>query len=112
MKKTYHLCLSAGEEIMFRDLEDYHRGFNLLSEAEDRIAVVNDLFAMGDENHCVIREAAGETFHQCGFSFRIKGRTELVEKKDAAWTEKGARYGYTLSLTFRETCTRFETLGV
>ena len=28
MKKTYHLCLSAGEEIMFRDLEDYHRGFN------------------------------------------------------------------------------------
>ena len=28
MKKTYHLCLSAGEEAMFRDLEDYHRGFN------------------------------------------------------------------------------------
>lgn len=28
MKKTYHLCLSASEEIMFRDLEDYHRGFN------------------------------------------------------------------------------------
>ena len=28
MKKTYHLCLSAEEEIMFRDLEDYNRGFN------------------------------------------------------------------------------------
>ena len=28
MKKTYHLCLSAGDEVMFRDLEDYHRGFN------------------------------------------------------------------------------------
>lgn len=28
MKKTYHLCLSAGNEVMFRDLEDYHRGFN------------------------------------------------------------------------------------
>lgn len=28
MKKTYHLCLSAGDEIMFRDLEDYNRGFN------------------------------------------------------------------------------------
>ena len=27
MKKTYHLCLSAGDEVMFRDLEDYHRGF-------------------------------------------------------------------------------------
>ena len=28
MKKTYHLCLSAGDEVMFRDLEDYNRGFN------------------------------------------------------------------------------------
>ena len=28
MKSTWHLCLSAGEEILFRDLEDYHRGFN------------------------------------------------------------------------------------
>lgn len=28
MKKTYHLCLSAGEEILFRDEEDYNRGFN------------------------------------------------------------------------------------
>lgn len=28
MKKTYHLCLSGGEEAIFRDLEDYHRGFN------------------------------------------------------------------------------------
>lgn len=33
MKRTYHLCLSAGEEIMFRDLEDYNRGFNCLALA-------------------------------------------------------------------------------
>ena len=33
MKKTYHLCLSAGEEILFRDLEDYHRGFNYFALA-------------------------------------------------------------------------------
>lgn len=33
MKKTYHLCLSAGEEVLFRDLEDYNRGFNCLSVA-------------------------------------------------------------------------------
>ena len=33
MKKTYHLCLSAGEEIMFRDLEDYNRGFNCFALA-------------------------------------------------------------------------------
>ena len=33
MKKTYHLCLSAGNEVMFRDLEDYHRGFNCFALA-------------------------------------------------------------------------------
>jgi len=33
MKKTYHLCLSAGEEVLFRDLEDYHRGFNCFAVA-------------------------------------------------------------------------------
>ena len=33
MKKTYHLCLSAGDEVMFRDLEDYHKGFNYLALA-------------------------------------------------------------------------------
>jgi hypothetical protein len=33
MKKTYHLCLSAGNEVMFRDLEDYNRGFNCLALA-------------------------------------------------------------------------------
>jgi hypothetical protein len=33
MKKTYHLCLSAGYEVMFRDLEDYNRGFNCLALA-------------------------------------------------------------------------------
>lgn len=33
MKKTYHLCLSAGEEVMFRDLEDYNREFNCFAIA-------------------------------------------------------------------------------
>ncbi|MBO5310473.1 MAG: hypothetical protein J6A91_00300 [Bacteroidales bacterium] len=33
MKKSYHLCLSAGDEIMFRDLEDYRRGFNCFAIA-------------------------------------------------------------------------------
>lgn len=33
MKKTYHLCLSAGDEAMFRDMEDYHRGFNYFAIA-------------------------------------------------------------------------------
>ncbi|MBR5856550.1 MAG: hypothetical protein IKY70_04690 [Bacteroidales bacterium] len=33
MKKTFHLCLSAADEVMFRDLEDYNRGFNCFALA-------------------------------------------------------------------------------
>lgn len=33
MKRTYHLCLSAGEEALFRDLEDHYRGFNCFALA-------------------------------------------------------------------------------
>ena len=33
MKKTYHLCLSSNDEIIFRDLEDYNRGFNCFALA-------------------------------------------------------------------------------
>ena len=33
MKNTYHLCLSSSNEIMFRDEEDYHRGFNCFALA-------------------------------------------------------------------------------
>lgn len=33
MKKTYHLCLSGGDEVIFRDLEDYHMGFNYFAMA-------------------------------------------------------------------------------
>ena len=33
MKKTYHICLSAGKEIMFRDQKDYNRGFNCFALA-------------------------------------------------------------------------------
>ena len=33
MRKNYHLCLSGGNEIIFRDLEDYNRGFNIFALA-------------------------------------------------------------------------------
>lgn len=36
MKKTYHLCLSAGEGVLFRDEEDYNRGFNSFALALDK----------------------------------------------------------------------------
>lgn len=33
MKKTYHLCISSDNEVMFRDIEDYNRGFNCFALA-------------------------------------------------------------------------------
>ena len=33
MKKNYHLCFSGGDEILFRDQEDYRRGFNCFALA-------------------------------------------------------------------------------
>ena len=33
MKKTFHLCLSSDDEVMFRDEEDYNRGFNCFALA-------------------------------------------------------------------------------
>ena len=33
MKKTFHLCLSSDDEVMFRDEEDYNRGFNTFALA-------------------------------------------------------------------------------
>ena len=33
MRKTYHLCISSHDEVMFRCREDYIRGFNCFAEA-------------------------------------------------------------------------------
>ena len=33
MKRTFHLCLSSNDEVMFRDEEDYNRGFNTFALA-------------------------------------------------------------------------------
>ena len=47
---------------------------------------------MGDENHRVVREFIAQPFHQKDLRFRIKGRTELIKEKDAAWAEKCTGY--------------------
>ena len=33
MKKSYHICISSDDEVMFRDNDDYNRGFNTLALA-------------------------------------------------------------------------------
>ena len=40
MKKNYHICLSGGDEVIFRDNEDYNRGFNSFAMALHRTDTV------------------------------------------------------------------------
>ena len=68
MKKTYHLCLSAGDEVMFRDLEDYHRGFNCFAVAlykTDSVGLVESF--MATHTHQMVQTHAPKDFM---FSFR------------------------------------------
>ena len=63
MKKTYHLCLSAGDEIMFRDLEDYHRGFNCFACAlykTDSTGLVESF--MSTHTHQLVQTECPEEF--------------------------------------------------
>lgn len=66
MKKTYHLCLSAGNEIMFRDLEDYYRGFNCFAIAlykTNSTGLVESF--MSTHMHLLIQTASPKDFMMC-----------------------------------------------
>lgn len=48
MRKTFHICLSGGDEVIFRETEDYNRGFNTLAVAlykSDSIGLVESIMA-------------------------------------------------------------------
>ncbi|MBO5419953.1 MAG: hypothetical protein J6A22_07705 [Bacteroidales bacterium] len=51
MKKTYHLCLSGGEEILFRGEADYNRGFNSFALALYKTGSTG-LAESFQSNHC------------------------------------------------------------
>ena len=42
------------------------------TETEDGVAEVDDAVAMGDEDHCVIRQLGCEALQQCGFGLGIE----------------------------------------
>lgn len=63
MKKTYHVCLSAGDEIMFRDLEDYNRGFNCFALALHKTGSTGLVEAfMATHTHQVIQTSDPKEF--------------------------------------------------
>ena len=63
MKKTYHLCLSGDDEVIFRDQEDYHMGFNYFAIAlykTDSIGLAESF--MSTHTHQTIQTAAPDEF--------------------------------------------------
>lgn len=66
MKKTYHLCFSAGEEVLFRDIEDYNRGFNCFALAlfkTDSTGLVES--EMSTHYHQLIQSRNPDEFMRC-----------------------------------------------
>jgi hypothetical protein len=63
MMKTYHLCLSAGEEVLFRDLADYNRGFNSFALSLYRTDSVGLVEAfMATHCHLMLQSAKPDEF--------------------------------------------------
>ena len=63
MKKNYHLCVSGDEEIMFRDKEDYHRGFNCFAIALYKTCSTGLAEAfMSTHSHQIIQTADPKAF--------------------------------------------------
>lgn len=63
MKKTYHLCLSGGDEVLFRDEEDYIRGNNCLCLAAHKTGSTLLAYSeMSNHAHIGVRTEAPELF--------------------------------------------------
>ena len=88
MKKTYHLCLSAGDEVMFRDLEDYHRGFNCFAVAlykTDSVGLVESF--MATHTHQMVQTQVPK---ELMFSFR-NPRTPSISTTSTVGAEDSER---------------------
>ena len=95
MKKTYHLCLSAGDEIMFRDLEDYHRGFNCFAIAlykTTSTGLVESL--MSTHVHLLVQTDSSKDFMMC---FRLL-YTMYFNKKYGRSGKLGEKLHFTMEV--------------
>lgn len=63
MKRTFHICLSSHDEVMFRDDDDYNRGFNTFALAlykTDSIGLVESF--MSDHVHMLVQTEDPDRF--------------------------------------------------
>ena len=95
MKKTYHLCLSAGNEIMFRDLEDYYRGFNCFAIALYKTNSTGLVEAfMSTHIHVLVQTDSPKDFMMC---FRLL-YTTYFNKKYGRSGKLGERLHFTMEV--------------
>ena len=95
MRKTYHLCLSAGDEVMFRDLEDYNRGFNSFAIAlykTNSTGLVESF--MSTHLHLLIQTDSPKDFMMC---FRMLYAT-YFNKKYGRSGKLGERLHFTMEV--------------
>lgn len=103
MKKTYHLCLSAGDEVMFRDLEDYHRGFNCFALALYKTGSTGLAEAeMSTHMHQLVQTADPKRFMYCfrqsyGMYFNHKYHREGRLGEEHHFTMEVAGYHHTVA---------------
>ena len=95
MKKAYHLCISAGEEVLFRDVEDYNRGFNCFALAlfnTDSTGLVES--EMSTHYHQLIQSKNPEEFMRC---FRLS-YSMYFNRKYHRTGKLGERNHYTMEV--------------
>ena len=95
MKKTYHLCLSAGDEVMFRDLEDYNRGFNSFAIAlykTNSTGLVESF--MSTHMHLLVQTDSPKDFMMC---FRLM-YTMYFNKKYGRSGKLGEKLHFTMEV--------------
>lgn len=65
MSKLFHVCLSAGNEVMYRSEEDYIRGFNCFAVALHKTgsALLADSFMSTHHHACVVTDNLKDLVH-------------------------------------------------
>lgn len=89
MKKTYHICISAGDEIYCRDEEDYNRCFNSLAIAiaETESSLMAESIMSTHLHKCVRTEHPAELIQSFRwkyaryFNSKYKRKGRLGERK-------------------------------
>ena len=103
MKKTYHLCLSAGDEVMFRDLEDYNRGFNCLALAlhkTDSTGLVESFMSTHNHQLSQTSDPVGLMYHfRLSYSMYFNRKYHRQGKlgEDSHFTMEVVGYNHTLA---------------